>query len=79
MVDRASEGGFTEVISLVEGLEGYSGHYVQIRAKNENYLAQRKGGDDGGGGGGDGEVLACTPDLITIVDSDTGILTEECI
>ena len=61
-VVRATLGGFTRVEATVEGLEGYTGHKVEVQAKNENYIAQHVGG----------AVLACTPDLISVIDSDTG-------
>lgn len=65
-VDRDSGAGFTTVISLVEGLEEFAGYQVRIQAKNENYIAEKVGSKV--------EVLACTPDLISVVDSDTGEL-----
>ena len=51
---------------VVEGLEEYAGHQLRVLAKNENYIAQRVNN------GENLEVLACTPDLISIIDSDTG-------
>ena len=52
---------------VVEGLDEYAACKVQILAKNENYIAR-----DFNAGSGDTSVLACTPDLISIIDSDTG-------
>ena len=74
-VSKDVSAGFTKVVSVIEGLEEYAGHHVRILAKNENYVVQRmdittskeqKAEED------EGEMLACTPDLISIVDSDTG-------
>lgn len=59
--------GFNTVVSMVEGLEEFAGHQVRIQAKNENYVAERVGFK-----GEQLEILACTPDLISVVDSDTG-------
>lgn len=42
---------------------------IQINAKNENLVARKV--DDNGAVG---RVLATTPDLITVVDSDSGLL-----
>lgn len=50
------------------GLDRYAGHQVRVRAKNEYYVAERMNQR----GERVEDVLACTPDLITIVDSDTG-------
>lgn len=52
---------------MVEGLEEFAGHRVRIQAKNENYVAERMSSK-----GEQLEILACTPDLISVVDSDTG-------
>ena len=67
---RVVSGGFTTLSFVVEGLEEYAGHYVRIQAKNENYIAERV--DQRGEKSLD--VLACTPDLIVVIDSDTGTL-----
>ena len=61
--------GFTKVVSLVEGLEDFAGYQVRIQAKNENYVAEKVCPND------TTEILACTPDLISIVDSGTGKYT----
>ena len=65
-VQRATKGGFSTLETVVEGLDGYSGHQLRVLAKNENYIAQRIHN------GALKEVLACTPDLISIIDSNTG-------
>lgn len=67
-VDRESGAGFTKVVCIVEGLEEFAGNQVKIHAKNENYVAQKVGMK-----GEELDVLACTPDLISVVDSNTGI------
>ena len=61
--------GFTTSTVTVEGLRKYSGESISIVIKNENLLAQRLNAD-----GTKGDVLAVTPDLITIIDSDSGNL-----
>lgn len=66
-VVRESGAGFTRVTCVVEGLEDYAGYQIKIQAKNENYVARRVGVK-----GEELEVLACTPDLISIIDSNTG-------
>ena len=50
----------------MEGLDDYAGYQLRVLAKNENYIAQRVVD------GRHGEVLAVTPDLICIIDSDNG-------
>ena len=64
---RDSGAGFTRVTCVVEGLDDFIGHQIKIKAKNENYVAQKVGMK-----GEELEVLACTPDLISIIDSNTG-------
>ena len=71
-MDRILKGGFNEVVAVVEGLDKYAGYQVKVLAKNENYIAQSQ--DMSSGTPVDGPVLACTPDLICIMDSDTGTL-----
>ena len=67
-VNRKSEAAFTGSISIIKGTGSFSNYTIQITTKNENIDA-RKVNDDGS----IGDVLAITPDLITVVDSDTGI------
>ena len=69
-VDCVTAGGFSKLVAVVEGLEDYAGAQVKILAKNENYIAQEV--DVSGAKPVDGVVLACTPDLICVIDSDTG-------
>lgn len=70
-VDRKIDGGFSKVVVLVEGLEKFTGCHVEVQAKNENYVAERV--DPSSSASGSRQLLACTPDLISIVDSDRGI------
>ena len=59
----------------MEGLDVYRGHKVKVLAKNEHYVVRYVESSVGSGeesGGSDGAVMACTPDLICMVDSDTG-------
>ena len=66
-VHRVSDVGFTKVVSTVEGLDEFAGYSVTIHGKNENYIAQSIGTK-----GEEGEILACTPDLISVIDVETG-------
>ncbi len=65
-MDRQSGAGFTTVVSVVEGLEAFAGYRVRVQAKNENYVAEKLLGTK------EPEILACTPDLISLVDSESG-------
>ena len=67
-----NRGGFGHVEAVVEGLDRHRGHLVRVLAKNENYLVRYLEID--GDELTDGAVLACTPDIICVVDSDTGWL-----
>ena len=69
-VVRVTEGGFGRVEAVVEGLDTYRSHQVKVLAKNEHYLVRYI--EVGGASPTDGAVMACTPDLICVVDSDTG-------
>ncbi len=66
---RESEAGFTRVLCTVEGLDDFAGYKVRIQAKNENYVVHKLGMKEA-----ELDLLACTPDLISIVDSNTGKL-----
>jgi DUF917 family protein len=69
-VDRVSGAGFTTVETFIEGLDDFAGYQLQVQAKNENYIARCF--DVSSGKRVEGPVLACTPDLITIIDSESG-------
>ena len=66
-VNRTTKAGFTGSLVVVEGLDKFTGHQLRITAKNENLLAHELLHN-----GSVGKLLACTPDLITIIDTDTG-------
>ena len=68
---RVTEGGFGRLEAIVEGLDMYRGHKVKVIAKNENYVVRYVESSDECST--DGAVMACTPDLICIVDSDSGM------
>ena len=53
--------GFMYGTSTIEGIDEYSGSTMKIWYKNENLMAWR-----------DGKVVATCPDLICVVDSETG-------
>ena len=72
-VAKKSEAGFTGVICTVEGLEEYIGHQVRVQAKNENYVVHKLDVK-----GEELDMLACTPDLISILDSNTGMWRATC-
>lgn len=66
-VERSSAHGFTGSLVSIEGLGQFTGHVIRVTAKNENLLAQQVLPN-----GTVGQLLASTPDLIAIIDSDTG-------
>ena len=68
---RVTEGGFGRLEAIVEGLDMYRGHKVKVIAKNENYVVRYVESSDDFST--DGAVMACTPDLICIVDSESGM------
>lgn len=69
-VDPTTEGGFTKLVVVVEGLEDYAGALIRICTKNKNYIARevKKSGTKLV----EGVVLACIPDIICVVHSHTG-------
>ena len=72
-VKREITGGFSKGAISVDGLEIYSGQKVTIDFQNEFLVARSKHNDESG------EVIACVPDLITVLDIDTAqpISTDE--
>jgi len=66
-VDRRTEGAFNRGLARAEGLSSYKGKSFEVQFQNE-YLVARV----------DGEVCCVTPDLITLLDDETGmpVLTE---
>lgn len=60
-VERRTREGFAVGQARIAGIAGDAGSELSIRFQNENLIAQR-----------DGEMLASVPDLICVLDSDTG-------
>jgi DUF917 family protein len=60
-VIRRTERGFARGEATFQGLDGDEGHQLVIQFQNENLIAIR-----------DGEVVASVPDLITVLDAETG-------
>jgi DUF917 family protein len=60
-VERRLVSGFARGRTTLEGLGPYAGETVVVEFQNENLIARR-----------DGEVLAVVPDLIALVDLDSG-------
>ncbi|MCW3002095.1 MAG: hypothetical protein JWQ20_1393 [Conexibacter sp.] len=67
-VHRRTESGFARAEVKIEGLGDDAGSTVSLQTQNEHLVAQR-----------DGRVLASVPDLIIVLDSETGqpITTED--
>ncbi|CAH1790670.1 unnamed protein product, partial [Owenia fusiformis] len=72
-VERRNEGGFTRGVLKILGLAEFQDEVLIIKFQNENLVATMHHPN------GQKEVLVCTPDLICIVDTETGepIMTEE--
>ncbi|MBP2319913.1 DUF917 family protein [Kibdelosporangium banguiense] len=60
-VDRATTGGFARGQARIEGIGAYRGVRMRLSFQNEHLLAER-----------DGEVVTSTPDLICVLDNETG-------
>lgn len=60
-VARRTEGGFARLEARIEGLGEDAGSTLLVRSQNEHLVAER-----------DGTVLASTPDLIMLFDTDSG-------
>ena len=60
-VDRRTTAGFARGSLSIEGLADYAGERLAIEFQNENLIARR-----------DGQVVCTVPDLICVVDSETG-------
>lgn len=60
-VDRRVTGGFTRGSAVIDGLRDDSGRQLRLELQNENLVAFE--GD---------EVLATVPDIITVVDTESG-------
>ncbi len=68
-VDRRTEGGFAPGVAIFEGLAAYQGQGFKLRFQNEFLMAETL----------DGKIRAMTPDLICLLDLETGepITTEQ--
>ncbi|MGC9180842.1 MAG: DUF917 domain-containing protein [Vulcanisaeta sp.] len=60
-VQRFNIGGFARGEAVIDGLDDYKGSRLTIRFQNENLVAIR-----------DGNIIASVPDLITVLDIETG-------
>ncbi|MFF4776067.1 DUF917 domain-containing protein [Microtetraspora fusca] len=60
-VERRTSGGFARGQASLEGLGADAGRTLRLNFQNEHLLATR-----------DGEVVATTPDLICVLDTETG-------
>ncbi len=65
-VDRRTEGGFARGHGIVAGIGVASDQAIRIDFQNEHLIARRIDR------GEPGEILATTPDLIVVLDSETG-------
>jgi len=72
-VQRQTVGGFARGELIAEGLGEYRGDFLHIAFQNENLVAWRGDRDVRG------EVVACVPDLICMIESESGepITTEQ--
>lgn len=60
-IDRVTEGGFTRGSVTVQGVGADRGRLLRVEIQNENLVVVE-----------DGAVLVSVPDLVTVVDSETG-------
>lgn len=60
-VQRRTEAGFAKGDAFIDGIDQYAGQKLQISFQNEHLVARI-----------DGEIKVSVPDLITILDIDTG-------
>lgn len=61
-IDRKTETGFARGVATIEGMDEYLNDELYLRFQNEHLLAETKE-----------KVLCTTPDLIAVLDSDTGM------
>jgi DUF917 family protein len=61
-IERRTVGGFARGEAKFAGVDDYHGHSFRIGFQNEFLIAER-----------DGEPIVTTPDLITLLDVDTGV------
>lgn len=67
-VDRVTTGGFAKGAALIEGVGTDRGRQARLRFQNEFLVAEMSSA----AGGADLEVVATTPDLICVLETDTG-------
>jgi DUF917 family protein len=60
-IDRVTDGGFTRGSVTVQGVGADRGRLLRVEIQNENLVVIE-----------DGAVLVSVPDLVTVVDSETG-------
>jgi DUF917 family protein len=60
-VARRTEAGFAKGDAFIDGIETYTGQKLELKFQNEHLAATI-----------DGEIAVCVPDLIAVLDLDTG-------
>ena len=60
-VRRRTEKGFARGEAVIEGVDEYGSHKLELNFQNENLVAKV-----------DGEIVVSVPDLITVLDTETG-------
>jgi DUF917 family protein len=60
-IDRRTVGGFARGTARFDGVEDWRGHTLKLDFQNEFLMAER-----------DGEILVTTPELITLLEADSG-------
>ena len=60
-IERRTVGGFARGTAQFEGVEEWKGHSFSLQFQNEFLMAER-----------DGKILVTTPDLITVLDAESG-------
>ena len=61
-LDRSIRDGFAKGKVMLDGIENYAGHSMEVEFQNENLTASRNG-----------KFVATVPDIITMVDRDTAV------
>ena len=61
-IERRTVGGFARGTAQFEGVDTYSGQSFKLEFQNEFLMAERNG-----------EIIVTTPDLITLVEADSGM------
>ncbi|MGO4840811.1 DUF917 domain-containing protein, partial [Rhizobiaceae sp. 2RAB30] len=60
-IDRRTVGGFARGTARFDGVDEWKGHSFKLDFQNEFLMAER-----------DGEILVTTPDLITLLEAESG-------